>query len=189
MQELYTAVRNGDSEKVNALVAADPSLGVFAACVLGDVAELERLLNGNRSLVSALSSDGWTPLHLAAFFGHRETAEALLDAGADVLAVARNGEANLPINAAAAGPRADRRPEIVRLLIARGSPVDGRGSPGGHTPLHEAAYNGDVPLARVLLASGADSCLQTGDGQTALDLATQQGRLEAVRLLGGPGHS
>jgi oxysterol-binding protein-related protein 1/2 len=27
--------------------------------------------------------DGWTPLHLASYFGHRETVEILLDAGAD----------------------------------------------------------------------------------------------------------
>ena len=102
-------------------------------------------------------------------------------------AVARNSEANLAINAAAAGPRADRRPDIVRLLIGRGCPVDGRGSPRGHTPLHEAAFNGDVALVRLLLESGADRSLRTGDGdgETPLDIAAKHGRHEVARLLGG----
>jgi uncharacterized protein len=100
------------------------------------------------------------------------------------LANARDAEGNLAINAAAAGPRADRRPEIIRLLIARGCPVDGRGSPKGHTPLHEAAFNGDLPLVRLLLDSGADRSLRTGDGQTAKEIAAQHGQDEVSRLLG-----
>ena len=100
-----------------------------------------------------------------------------------MLAVSRNGEGNLPINAAAAGPRSDRRSAIVRLLISRGAPVDGRGSPNGHTPLHEAAFNGDVSLVRLLLESGADRGLRTGDGQTALEIANLKGRDEVARLL------
>jgi ankyrin repeat protein len=99
----------------------------FEACALGLVTDVRQQLAANPALVGAWAHDGWPPLHLAAFFGQRETAEILLDAGADVRAVSRNSEGNLAINAAAAGQRADRRPEIVKLLIARGTPVDGRG--------------------------------------------------------------
>ena len=155
----------------------------FEACALGLEADVRRELHENSSAVRQVAHDGWTPLHLAAFFGHPETVEALLDAGADVLAVSRNGESNLPINAAAAGPRADRRSTIVRLLISRGAPVDGRGSPSGHTPLHEAAFNGDVALLRLLLESGADRRLRSGDGQTALEIANLKGHDEVARLL------
>jgi len=71
----------------------------------------------------------------------------------------------------------------VRLLISRGSPVDGRGSPSSHTALHEAAFNGDVALVRLLLESGADRRLPSGDGQTALEIADRHGRNEVARLL------
>ena len=72
----------------------------------------------------------------------------------------------------------------MRLLISRGAPVDGRGSPSGHTPLHEAAFNGDVALVRLLLGSGADRRLRSGDGQTALEIADRHGRREVAKLLG-----
>jgi len=182
---LLIAIYTGQHDIVRLLLERGVRASFLEACALGLVADVRRELRDDPGLVGQWSHDGWPPLHLAAFFGHRETAEVLLDAGADVRAVARNAEANLAINAAAAGARADRRPEIVRLLIARGSPVDGRGSPAGHTPLHEAAFNGDLALARLLLDSGADRSLRTPEGDTPLDIATKHKRVEVVRLLGG----
>ena len=181
---VLVATYHGKPELVRLLLDRGARLTFFEACALGLGADVQRGLRENPAAVRQVAHDGWTPLHLAAFFGHRETVEALLDAGADVLAVSRNGEGNLPINAAAAGPRIEDRPAIVRLLISRGSPVDGRGSPSGHTPLHEAAFNGDVALVRLLLESGSDRRLPTGDGQTALEIANQNGRGEVARLLG-----
>jgi len=182
---LLIATYAGKQDLVRLLLERGARPSFFEACALGLVADVRRHLRENPGVVGAYAHDGWPPLHLAAYFGHRETAEALLDAGADVLAIARNAEANLAINAAAAGPRADRRPDIIRLLIARGCPVDGRGSPSGHTPLHEATYNGDQALVRFLLDRGADRSLRTGEGETALDIAGKHGRHEVARLLGG----
>ena len=182
---LLIATYTGKHDIVRLLLDRGARASFHEACALGLVEDVRRRLRDDPDLVGQRSHDGWPPLHLAAFFGHGETAEALLDAGADVRAVAQNSEGNLAINAAAAGPPADRRPEIVRLLIARGAVVDGRGSPDGHTPLHEAAFNGDLPLIRVLLEHGADRSARTGEGETALDIAVKQGRHEAARLLGG----
>jgi uncharacterized protein len=182
---LLIATYFGKHDIVRLLLERGARASFFEACALGLGADVRRQLRDNPALVAQWAHDGWSPLHLAAFFGQRETAEALLDAGADVRAVARNSEANLAINAAAAGPRADRRPEIVKLLITRGTPVDGRGSPAGHSPLHEAAFNGDLALVRLLLDSGADRSLRNGEGETALDIALKHGRQEVAGLLGG----
>jgi len=182
---LLIATYMGKRELVRMLLERGARPSFFEACAISRVADVRRHLRESPGIVGQWSHDGWPPLHLAAFFGHPETAQALLDAGADVLAVSRNSEANLAINAAAAGPQADRRPEIVRLLIERGAPVDGQGSPAGHTPLHEAAYNGDVALVRLLLDRGADRAVRTAEGDTPLDIATKNKRAEVVRLLGG----
>ena len=182
---LLIATYTGRPDLVRMLLERGARPSFFEACAIGLVADVRRLLGENPQIVGQWSHDGWPPLHLAAFFGHPETAQVLIDAGADVLAVSRNSEANLAINAAAAGPRAEHRPEIVRLLIARGTPVDGRGSPAGHTPLHEAAFNGDVALVRLLLDSGADRSVRTAEGDTPLDIASKHDRTEVVRVLGG----
>jgi len=130
------ATYSGKQDIVRLLLDRGARPNFFEACALGLDADVRRQLRDDPGAVRQWAHDGWTPLHLAAYFGHRETAEALLDAGADVLEVARNGEGNLAINAAAAGSRPDRRPDIIRLLIAGGSPVEGRGSASGPTPLH-----------------------------------------------------
>ena len=182
---LLIATYTGQPDVVRLLLERGARASFFEACALGLVGDVGHHLRERPEMVGQRSHDGWPPLHLAAFFGHRETAEVLLDAGADVRAVARNPEANLAINAAAAGKLADRRPEIVRLLITRGSPVDGRGSPTSHTALHEAAFNGDLALVRVLLERGADRSVRTGEGETALEIAVKHGRQEVARLLGG----
>ena len=38
MKELFEAIRAGDSSRVAELVAADPSLAIFAAAIQGDTA-------------------------------------------------------------------------------------------------------------------------------------------------------
>lgn len=182
---LLIATYTGKPDLVRMLLERGARPSFFEACAIGLVADVRRHLRESPGIAGQWSHDGWPPLHLAAFFGQPEPAEALLAAGADVLAVSRNSEANLAINAAAAGPRAEHRPAIVRLLIAHGSPVDGRGSPAGHTPLHEAAFNGDVALVRLLLERGADRSVRTAEGDTPLDIATKNKRAEVVRLLGG----
>ena len=56
--------------------------------------------------------------------------------------------------------------------------------PGGSTPLHAAAQNGDEEMIRILLYGGADLTLTSNDGKTALDLAMEGGHERATLLLG-----
>jgi uncharacterized protein len=178
MKELYEAVRAGDRARIQAIVDADPSLAIFAAAMEGDTARLEELLAANRTLVSAVSPDGWTPLHLAAFFGGIDAARTLLNGGASPGARSTNAMQNLPLHAAAAG----RHSELAKLLIDCGAPVDAR-QHGGWTALHAAAQNGDLELAQVLVAAGAEIGARADNNQCALDLALTKGQHRMVEFL------
>jgi len=184
MKELFEAIRAGDSSKVAALVAADPSLAIFAASIQGDVPAIEKLLAGNRSLLTAQSSDGWTPLHLAAFFGKTEAARFLLNKGAEVNARSTNPMENTPLHAAAAG----RHAEVVKLLLDHGASANAR-QHGGWTALHAAAQNGDVEAAKSLVAAGADVMARADNNQSALDLALTKAQQAMVEYLEANGAS
>src|SRR5712691_7826593 len=169
MQKLFEAIRAGDREGVEALVEADPSLAIFAAAIQGDTVAIETLLAANRPLVSAVSSDGWTPLHLAAHFGKQD-------------ARSTNAMQNTPLHAAAAG----RAAEVATLLLDHGASVNARQN-GGWTPLHAAAQNGDIELARTLVEAGADVNARAENRQSPLDLALTRGKQAMAEWLEAQG--
>src|SRR5919109_1394093 len=67
---ILTAVYHRQKEIVNLLVARGATLTLFEACAAGEVERTERLMAGDRSQIATFSVDGWTPLHLASYFGH-----------------------------------------------------------------------------------------------------------------------
>jgi ankyrin repeat protein len=158
-------------------------LDIFGAILAGAEDRVTDLLAGNRELVNSYSQDGWTPLHMAAFFGQPALAEILLANGADVHARSRNAMDNTPLHAGVAG----RATEVVAVLLAHGANVNAR-QQSGWTPLHSAAQNGQIELAGLLLAHGADVHARADNNQTALDLAMTKGHQAMADLLnGGPG--
>ena len=157
---------------------------VFAAAMLGRTALVAEQLAGNKSLATLLSRDGWTALHLAAFFGHVEAARELLNKGAVINARSTNAMKNMPLHAAAAG----RSLPVVNLLIERGADVNAR-QHGGFAPLHSAAANGDVDMMQALVDAGADVSARTESQQLPLDLALIKGHQAAVDFLESRGAS
>ena len=169
---------HGRRDLADLILAHDPPLDVFDAAAVGRADRLSRVVHHDRSLASARSSDGFTPLHLAAFLGTAECAGILLSVGADPAAVASGAMTVQPLHSAAAAGNVD----IARMLLDAGAPVDATQG-GGFTALHEAARSGNDPLVSLLLARGADPSLTTDAGATAADLATETGHDEiAARL-------
>jgi ankyrin repeat protein len=136
---------------VDAILATDPDLDVFEAAALGRAARVSELVAADPALANAWSSDGFTPLHLAAFLGTTEAAAVLLDAGADPGVVARNDMLVQPLHSAAAGHNV----ELCRLLLERGAPVNGQ-QQKGYTALDEAEMTNQDELRALLLEFGAD---------------------------------
>jgi uncharacterized protein len=76
-----------DLESLERLLAEDNELDVFEAAAVGRTERVRELLDGDPTLVGAWSADGFTPLHLAAYFGHVDSVRLLLEHGAKVAAL------------------------------------------------------------------------------------------------------
>jgi uncharacterized protein len=160
------------------LLTLNPKLDFFSSCVAGRLRSVTEEIDRDESLLKAHSGDGWTPLHLAAFFGYPELASALLDQGADVNALSNNSMKNTPLHAAAAGGSI----QLMRLLLEWGANANAV-QEGGWTALHAAAQSGNREMVELLLAHGAHVNARAENNQSALDLALTKGHQEIARLL------
>jgi len=175
---ILTAVYHRQKEIVNLLVARGAALTIFEACAAGELERVERIVETDRPSVNTYSGDGWTPLHLAAFFGYPRIVELLLANGADVTARSRNQNANTPLHAALAG----HHTMVAGLLLGADADVNASDA-GGWRPLHIAAANNDLDSIKALIAQGADAAAANGEGRTALSFAQEKGHREAAVLL------
>jgi ankyrin repeat protein len=174
---ILTAVYNSRKEIANLLVARGATLTLFEACAAGEFDRVERLVEGGAA-VNAYSHDGWTPLHLAAFFGHSQVTELLLAHAADVYARSRNANGNTPLHAALAA----NQKMAAALLIGRGADVNAADA-AGWRPLHLAAANNNLDTMKALIAQGADISATNAEGLTPLAFARKGNHNEAAALL------
>jgi ankyrin repeat protein len=150
-------------------------LDVFEASSFGDLDRMSDLLASDPDLTNATSSDGFTPLHLAAFFGQADAVRLLLARGAALDTPGTGWMTGTPLSAAAAASHT----AAVRMLLDAGADPNVRQS-HGWTPLHAAAANADIESVRALLRAGADPTATNDDGATALSLAEASGDLVTV---------
>ena len=174
------------------------------------VESLSKLLDYDRTVVSAVGPQGSLLHRLARFNPDPAVVALLLDRGADVQAVDSIGE-NALFKAALG-----KSPEIVALLVERGIPVDAKNDfdetalfraasysdpavvtmflelgadptgeeYGAYTALHSAAGNRNPEVAALLLDRGADITKITNFfGETPLMTATRLGAVETAALL------
>jgi ankyrin repeat protein len=148
------------------------------AAALGDLDRLTALLDADPSLVDVRTPDGFTLLHLAAFFAGVDAVALLLARGADVDARGAGWMTGTALHSAASA----RDAASVRALLDAGADPNARQSTG-YTPLHSAAHNGDAASVRALLSAGADPSLTTDDGKGARAFAAESGDEATIGLL------
>lgn len=118
LSPVLVALYHRKEELVEPILDANPPLDVFDAAAVGRTRGLEELLEAEPSLARVWSPDGFTALHLAAYFGQEDAARLLLKYGADPRAVSRHREIRVaPAQSAAAGGH----DAIVRMLLDHGA--------------------------------------------------------------------
>ncbi len=171
---LMSARYRFDLRSVELIQGAGQALDIFEASALDVEARVAELLAFDPSQAFHLAPDGFSALHLAAFFGAPRCARLLTNAGARVNVLSRNDFGVMPLHSALAG----RHVEVCRILVGAGADVNAP-QQEGYRPLHQAVEHNDTELVEMLMAVGADPSLPNDAGETAADFA---GRLGHVAL-------
>jgi ankyrin repeat protein len=143
--EIHYPAGAGDPQVKVLLPPSDP---MNVAAMSGDLTKIKALIIENSSLVSSRDiNNGWTPLHWAAWNGHKDVAELLLSKGANGNAMANDGFT--PLHVAAQNGQKD----VAELLLANKANVNAK-TKEGWTPLHLATGNGHKDLVKLLRQHG-----------------------------------
>lgn len=153
-------------------------IDILEAASIGEKDSLIRLIEKEPDKINLFSIDGFTPLGLASFFGHKELVKILLNNEADPNIAANNSFKVTPLHSACAVSNY----EIAQLLIKNGADVNAK-QMQGVTPLHSAAHNGQTNLVRLLINNGANINSKMDDGQTPLSMAIEKEFNETIAVL------
>ena len=125
-----------------------------------------------------------TPLHQAAAYGALDSADRLLEAGADPDACDVDGET--PLHRAVGSGWSPSCSDMVKHLVEGGADPDPVESQHGRTPLNLAAELDNQDAVEPLLKGGANPHIQDHEGHTALHAAARLPKADLVdRLLDG----
>lgn len=161
------------------------------AATNGDTNILSVILSPQyRVNLESRTTDGRTPLHAAVLASQLPAVTLLLDHGANIEAHDLHKRTALHL-VVGSGPKdhlssstQGQSPHISILehLLRRSALTSAR-EDDGSTPLHIAAFEGDVAAVKVLLDAGADPNAKRIGGLTPGELAKKMDQVEVVRVL------
>lgn len=114
---------------------------------------------------------GDTALLYAARTGNIDKVRLLLNAGAGIETVNQSGQSALWL----AFENETVEPDMIALLLGRGSRANQADAMYRVTPLMRAAQRGSAECVKLLLSAGADPALKDGEGLTAREWAANRG--------------
>jgi quinoprotein dehydrogenase-associated probable ABC transporter substrate-binding protein len=196
---IHLAVANGDTEMIAFLLDRKANIDLrdtdgytpLALAAARNKTKVIQLLVSRRADLEAQIPGGYTPLFVAIGEGKYAAAKALMEAGAKCNAA--EGPQHFTLLMAVATEKPPERRiiqvsqvvgpvDIAQELVKRGADVNAV-SARGLTALMVAAAHDNSALIGVLMGAGAREELKSDEGQTALDIAMQNGNDSAVRTL------
>jgi len=196
---LHLAVINSDLEMITLLLDRkahidEPDRDGYTPLALAaarNKTKAVRLLTSRGANLETAIPGGYTPLFVAVGAGKLAAARALIDAGArcDVI----EGPQHLTTLMAVATQKPPERRfiqvvqvvgpvELAQELVKHGADANAASS-HGVTALMIAAAHDNAPMIGVLIRAGAHTDAKSQEGQTAMDIAQQNGSDSAARTL------
>ncbi|OBT63835.1 hypothetical protein VE03_06602 [Pseudogymnoascus sp. 23342-1-I1] len=182
---LHQAAQLGSNECVEILLAAGADPNAMAKsgatplkwAALKGYGDVVKTLLRNKAIASHIGTDGETPIYCAVDGGHEDICGDLIDAGADFIS-----EVARPVMTPLGHAARLGRENVVKLLLARGAPVDGISDE--NTPLGSAAVEGHLGVCRILIEAGADMNATYGPlSTTPVGFAAKFGYEDIAELL------
>jgi ankyrin repeat protein len=151
---------------------------IFATIQEGNIEKVKALLKTNPNLLNSTKENGDTPLHFAAFAGHKDIVQYLLAQNAQIDRT-NKGNATALIYAVYFGHK-----EVAEVLLAKGAECNSADL-SGRTSLHYAASSGRLDIVQLLLEKDAETDIRASGyfGRTALQLALQNDHLDVATYL------
>ena len=161
--------------------AKAPDISIYDAANDGNIEAVKQHIAAGTD-VNVKDKVGGTPLHRAAYKGHKEIVELLIDNGADVNAERHETVKVTPIQEAAwAASETTYKTylEIMSILIAAGADVNAHGF--GNTPLEAVIRLPEI--VELLIANGVDVNTRDSRNRTPLDRAIGRKHPATIDLL------
>ncbi|XP_020585488.1 E3 ubiquitin-protein ligase XB3-like [Phalaenopsis equestris] len=200
LSSLHIAAANGHEELLSMLLERwnhpdalnrHKQTPLMLAAMRGRINCVEKLIQAGANILMFDSVNGRTCLHYAAYYGHSDCLQAVLQAAHSNLISeswgfarfvnVKDGKGATPLHLAAK----QGRPSCVRMLLDKGALVcaytGDYGCPGS-TPLHLAARGGCLESVRELLAWGADRLQMDSAGRIPYVIALKRKHLCAALL-------
>ena len=176
---ILLAAYYGRADLAQVFIAHGAKLDLYEACAVGDLEQARTLVNENRDAVNAFAADGFFPLGLAAFFGHREI----------VRLCSRTGRRPRPRREIRSASRhctgrwhaATWTSPSCCWLMARTRMLGRR---AGLCRCTRRRLTGKKPSRVCYWSTGPKADAAADDGKTACDLAVARGQNEMAEWLG-----
>ena len=173
-----------DKQTTRPAVAVAVAAAMEGTCTPLDEELYESSLNGNlEGVMAALgqggrvtvrNSGGFTPLLVAAFYGHKAICGLLLAFGSNVNEVVPATKATALHLAAGSGHN-----DIVEALLSCGAEVNAQDCLGA-TPIFSACQYGHLTCVLTLLKAGASISLSINDGMLPIHIAAKENKVAIV---------